>query len=71
MSVWLAQLLSYWPAHVCTHSCMSIQDDRDSSTGTDKANQAFHPFGVSIMGSSLHIVGYCYRRLRISNTEGR
>jgi hypothetical protein len=56
---------------VCARSCVSMQEDRGSTPGTDKANQAFHPFGVSNIGSSLYIVGYCYKRLRVSGTEGR
>ena len=27
-------------------SCVSVQEDQGSILGTDKANQAFHPFGV-------------------------
>jgi hypothetical protein len=47
-----------------------MQEDRGSTPGTDKANQTFYPFGVGKIGSSLCIVGYCYRRLRFSGTEG-
>jgi hypothetical protein len=48
-----------------------MQEDRGSTPDTDKANHAFYPFGVGKIGSSLYIVGYCYRRLRVSGTEGR
>ena len=66
MSVWLAQLFKSLAS-----SCVSMQEDRGSTAGIDKANQTFHAFGVGKFGSSLYIVGYCYRRLRISGTEGR
>ena len=48
-----------------------MQEYRGSTPGTDKANQTFHPFGVGKFGSSLYMVGYYYRRLRVSGTEGR
>jgi hypothetical protein len=56
---------------VCARSRLSIQEDRGSTPGTDKASQAFHPFGVGKIGSSLYIVGDYYRRLLVSGTEGR
>jgi hypothetical protein len=39
---------------VCARSCVSMQEDCSSTPGTDKANQAFHPFGVGEIGSSLY-----------------
>jgi hypothetical protein len=66
LSVWLDQLVKSLAS-----SCVSMQEDRGSTPGTYKANQAFYPFGLGKIDSSLYIVGYCYRRLRVTGTEGR
>jgi hypothetical protein len=70
-NVCLASSVGRWPAPVCARSCVSMQEDLGSTPGTDKANQAFHPFRVGEIGISLYIVGYCYRRLHVFGTEGR
>jgi hypothetical protein len=46
-------------------------EDRGSTSGADKTNQAFYPFGVGKIGNSLYIMGYCYKRLRVFGTQGR
>jgi hypothetical protein len=71
-AVWLAQLVkSLVSSCVCSLICVQAGGPRFNSRYTDKANQTFYPFGIGKIGSSLYIVGYCYRRLRVSGTEGR
>jgi hypothetical protein len=36
--------LNRWPAPMCARLCVSIQEIRVSTPGTDKAKQAFYPF---------------------------